>query len=99
MVASSAVRVFIEVGSVKEAQSVSVFREMRRNPIQDDPNTGLVQTINEQFKPIRVTKTRSGRKITRQLVPPRRIIGVFHHRHKFDMGEAHIGDVLHQLLG
>ena len=89
----------IQMGAVKFVKSVTVFGKMGGNPIHNNRNAGLMELVNKITKIIRITETAGGSKHTDNLVPPGTVKRMLGHRQKFNMGEAHIYDVRHQMIG
>jgi len=84
---------FIQRRAVKIGQPVFVGREMRRHPIQNNANPGLMRPVDKTRKARRIAEPRGRRIETQRLVPPTGIIGIFADRQKFDMGKAHADDI------
>src|SRR5208337_1536788 len=93
------VGVLVKVRTVEKGKAVPVFGEMRRNPIQDDPESGLVGLVDKVAEVIGGAEARGGRKVAGRLVTPRTVIGMLGDGHELDMAISHVFDVLHKLLG
>ncbi|CAB4548581.1 unannotated protein [freshwater metagenome] len=68
---------------------------MRRNPVENYPNTVLVKLVNQVAQVVRLSEPRGRGEVTGDLVTPGRRVGVFHDRHEFNVSEAelfHVGD-------
>ncbi len=89
MFSLTGVEMFIETGAIETRQSMLVFWEMRRHPIQNYADSPLVKHIYERHKIIRRTVTGSRCKIPCHLISPRAIVWMFHHRHKLYMRIPH----------
>ncbi|MNX69897.1 hypothetical protein D3C86_1011320 [compost metagenome] len=72
---------------------------MRRHPIEDHADFGLVTCVNERRELIPRAVTGAGGKLREQLITPRTTERVFHDRHQFDVGETQLFDVRNQPLG
>ena len=88
--------VFIEVRSVELRERVLVIREMRRHPVEDDPDATLVQVIDERHEALRRSIARRGRKVARCLISPRPVEGVLHQWQQLDVGEPAPFDMVGQ---
>ncbi|KAF1029383.1 MAG: hypothetical protein GAK37_01794 [Pseudomonas sp.] len=93
------VAVFIQRGAVELRQAVGVGGKMRRHPVEDHADTGLVAGIDEKCKVVRRTKPRAGRELRQRLIPPRAAERVLHDRHQFNVGEAQLLHIRDQPLG
>ena len=86
---------FIKMGAIKEGQSMGIFWEVSRNPVDDHANSFGVTAINKGTELVRGAVP-TGRGIpTGDLISPRAIEGMLGDRHQFDVGKAsllHIGD-------
>ena len=85
VISFSTVWMFEKIGSIKKSQSVGIIRKMGRNPIQNHPNSRLMQFIDQNHEILRFSKTGSGCKIPNQLITPRGIVGIFHYWHELHM--------------
>jgi hypothetical protein len=91
-------RVFVLVKgrAVKAGQRPFVAREMRRHPVHEHPDAGLVQGVDQVLEIIRRAKPAGRRVEAGHLVAPRRIIGVLADRQEFHMRKTHFADVVNQ---
>ncbi|MNL59817.1 hypothetical protein D3C87_1835740 [compost metagenome] len=78
---------------------MGVGRKMRRHPIENYADFGLVTRVNECREFIPRAVTGAGGELREQLITPRSAERVFHDRHQFDVGEAQLFDVRNQPLG
>ena len=85
--------------AIEPRQRPVIPRKMRRHPIDNHPEAGLVKRINEELKIIGCSVTAGRGKKTCHLVTPGRIKGMLGHRHELDMRESHFLKVLDQRLG
>ncbi|MNB99514.1 hypothetical protein D3C75_468000 [compost metagenome] len=72
---------------------------MRRHPVENHPDAGLVAGVDERGELVRRAITRTRRELRQQLITPRTAERVFHDRHQFDVGEAQVFDIGNQSLG
>src|SRR5688572_15251752 len=89
------VGILIGMCAVEHEQPVCIIGKMRRHPIEYHSNSGLVKCIDKHRKFFRFTETTGRGKKTGALVSPASVIWMLHHRHQFNMGEAHILHVIH----
>src|SRR6516165_5704811 len=66
----SRIGVFIQVSSVEVTEAGFVFREVRRNPIQDHANSMLMQVVHEVHEVAGCSKPAGGREVADSLVSP-----------------------------
>ena len=93
------VLVLVKGGAVELGQRPVIARKVRRHPVNDHANAGLVQRVHQILEILgRAIATRR-RVEAHHLVAPRRVIRVLGHRHEFHMGEPHLLHVLDQRLG
>ena len=59
-----------QVGAVEKALAVRVRREMRRNPVEDDADTRLVQHVDKDHEILRRSVPTGGREVASCLVSP-----------------------------
>ena len=90
--------VFIKMRAIPTIQSGFVFGIMGRHPIKNDSQPFLMTPVHEPHEFMRCPIPGSRRKIPCYLIPPRRIIRIFHHRHKLQMGISHFLYVRNQHL-
>jgi hypothetical protein len=60
----------IECRAIEPGQAVLVDREMRRHPVEDDADAGLVGAVDEAGKAFRLAETGRGRIEPGRLVAP-----------------------------
>ena len=77
----------IKVGSVKKTEAVLVAREMRRDPVQDDTDTVLVERINEEHEILGRPVAARGRKVPEGFITPGSVERMFHHGKKLHVSE------------
>ena len=99
MFALSGICIFVSGGSVKICQSVSVSREMGRNPVQDDPDLVAVHIVDKITEIFRSSVTGSGCIISCHLISPGTVKGMFCDTHQFHMGISHFLHIVRQCVG
>ena len=99
MLALARVHVFVKVGPIEFGERVRIFREMRRHPIHDHADAGLVACVDEVAKFIGGAKTAGGRVVVCNLITPRAFERVFGNRQQLDVGITHFKHVGQQCLG
>ena len=90
MLTSLRIRILIKSSSIKSSKTVSVFREMSRNPVNDHTDSFFMHIIYKSHEVLWRTITGCWCKITCDLITPGRIIRMFHNRHKFDIVITHV---------
>ena len=93
MLALARIRVFVKIRPVEFGEGVDVFREMRRHPIHDDADAGLVTFIDEMAELVRGSEPAGGRVIIRDLITPGAFEGMLRDRKQFDVGVTHFEHV------
>ena len=92
------VGVFVQIRAVKLDQPASILGEMRRHPVHDDADAGLVRLVDQVHQILGRTVAACRREIADDLIPPRTVERVFGQGHEFDMGIAHFLDIGYQLV-
>ena len=90
------VGVLVEMGAVEEREAVGVVREVRRHPVEDDPDAGLVQDVDEIHEVLRLAVPRGRREVAGRLIAPRAVERMLGHRQQLDVGEPERGHVLRE---
>jgi hypothetical protein len=72
---------------------------VRRHPVEDHADPGLVEPVDEVAQVVGVAEARGRREVRRHLVAPRAAERVLHHRQQLDVGEPHVLDVGDELVG
>jgi hypothetical protein len=98
MEALARVGVFEQVGAVELRQAMGIGGEVRRHPIEDHADAGLVQRVDEGLEVVRRAVARARCEIPGGLVAPRAVERMLHERQQFNVGETHAHCVLSQLL-
>ena len=89
----------IEMGSIKEGQSMGIFGEVSRDPIDDHADSFSVTAIDKGTEFVRGAVTAGGGIPTGDLVAPRSIKGMLGDRHQFDVGEASFFHIRDEAIG
>ena len=92
------VAVFVAARAIVFVQAKLILGEMRRYPIHDDTDAGLMQGIHQCHKVVRGAVAAAGGVVACHLVAPGAIIGVLGGGQQLHMGIAHFGQVGGQLL-
>ena len=90
VVALAAVGVLVEVRPVEVGEAVLVGREVRRHPVEDDPDPALVEGVHQVHQVLGRALAAGGGEVPEALVAPRAVEGVLHHRQELHVGEAHL---------
>ena len=89
----------IAARTVKFIEPVPVLRKMRRHPIENHADSLLMRLVDEIFEILRCAVPVRRGIVTRDLIAPRRVVGIFHNRQQLNVRVAHILDVGQQLAG
>ena len=81
---------FKKLRPVEPAEPMSVPAKVARNPVQDNTNPCLMETVNQIFKVFGQTITAGRSVVSGSLIAPGSIKRMFHNRHQFHMSIAHI---------
>src|SRR5699024_12581590 len=68
-------------------------------PVQDGPDPGAVQPVDEVAQAALVAEGAVGGVVARDVVAPGTTVGVLHDRHGLHVGETQGGDVVDELVG
>ena len=93
MRAAPGVGVFVKRLAGEHRQPMRILGEMRRHPVQQHADLGLMRGIDEAFEPGRFTQPGGGRVQANRLIAPAHIERMLHHRHQLDMGKPQIHDI------
>ena len=99
VLAARGVRVLVERRAVEARQREGVLREVRRHPVDDHADAGLVERVDEVAEAVGVAEPRGGGEVRRDLVAPRPAVRVLHHRQELHVREAEVDEVRHQVVG
>jgi hypothetical protein len=92
------VGVLVEVGAVEVDQPVRIAREVRRHPVEDHADAAPVKMIHEGHEVPWVSIPARGSKVADRLIPPRAVERMLHHGEELDVREAHLVDVVSELV-
>src|SRR5882762_9568756 len=99
MSALARVGVFEKMSAVELREAVSVAREVRGSPIEQDANAFLVAAVDKFLKIRGRAEAAGGGVIAEGLVAPGAVKGMLHDGEQFDVGVAEIFDVWNELVG
>src|SRR6202165_3119014 len=83
----------VEMRAVELRKAVSVAREMRRRPIENDAEACLVTAIDKFHEFGRSTVAAGGGKVAERLVAPGAVEGMLHDGEQLDVRVAEILDI------
>ena len=101
MLAHRGVAQLVAARAVELVESVAVLREVGGHPVEDHTDVCSVAGVDQHSKLLRRAVAVRRCVVTRHLIAQRRIVGIFHQRHEFDVRIAHvlhIGDQLRRQL-
>jgi len=75
-----------------------VFREVRRNPVEDDTYPALVHVVHEVHEVLWRAVATGGRKIARHLIAPGAVEGMLRDRHQLDMRVPELLEIGRKLM-
>ncbi len=93
------VLMLIKRSAVELAQPVFVLRKVRRHPVDDDADAGLVAAVDKVTEIVGFSEALRRRKHADRLVAPGAVERVFGHGQQLDVGEAHVADVGDEFVG
>ena len=96
MLALARIHVLVEIGAVEFGQPVRVLREMRRHPIHDHADAGLMTFVDEMTELVRRSEAAGRRVIICDLITPRTFERMLRDRHQLDVGVTHLEHVRQQ---
>src|SRR2546425_9131197 len=99
MRALSGVGMLVEMRAVELCKAVSVAREMRGSPIENDADGGLVAAVDEFHELSGRAVAAGGGEIAESLVAPGPVVGMLHDGKQLDVGVAEVFDVGDELAG
>src|SRR5438132_2597938 len=99
LLALARVHVFVKIGAIEFGQTMRVFREMRRHPIHDHANTGLMTAVDKMAKLVRFSEATGGRIIVCYLINPGTFEGMLRHWHQFDVGITNLAELRQKRIG
>ena len=80
----------VQMRAVEIAQAMLVGGEVRRHPVEDHADAVLVQLVDEVHEVLRRAVAAGRGEISGRLIAPRAVERMLHHRHEFDVREAHL---------
>ena len=98
MLALARVGVLVKRGAIEIRQAMRIAREVRRHPIEQDANAGLVQDVDERPEVVRRSEATGGRIVADGLVTPGWIERMLADRQQLDVGVAHHLAVVRELV-
>ncbi len=99
VLAPARIRMLVELGAVEPGQRPGVLREVRGHPVDEDPDPGLMQPVDQVPEVVGVAESGRRRVIGGDLVAPGSAERVLGHRHELDVRETAIGYVANKLIG
>src|SRR5207248_3093374 len=79
VLALTRIHVLVEIGAIELGQSVCVLRKMRRHPIHDHADAGLITFVDEMTEIIGRPESAGGSVIICDLITPRALEGMLGH--------------------
>ncbi len=99
VLAALGVGVLVERAAVEAGQRAGVAGEVGRHPVDDHADPALVEVIDEPAEVVGVAEAGGRRVEPRDLVAPRRLVGVLGHRHQLHVGEPELAHVIGEQRG
>src|SRR5438034_2640942 len=99
MRALARVGVFVQMAAVELSEAMGVARKMRRSPIENDADTGLMTAVDELHKFRGRAVAARGSEITQRLVAPGSIVRMLHDGEQLSVRVAEFLDVRNKLVG
>ncbi|OIQ79884.1 hypothetical protein GALL_383660 [mine drainage metagenome] len=97
MFAQARILVFVQGRAVEARQRPAVLGEMRRHPVQNHADAGLVAGIDKGAEIVRRAEAAGDAEIAGGLVAPGFIQRMLADRHQLDVGVAHFQGIGHQI--
>ena len=97
--ALAGVGVLVEMGAVEAGEAVGIGGEVRRDPVQDDADPALVESVDHRHEVARGPVARGRREVAERLVAPAPVEGMLHDRQELDVGEAVCAHVVGEGIG
>jgi hypothetical protein len=98
MLAQPRIRVLVQGSPVELRQPMPIAREVRRHPIENDADAGLMAAIDEVHEVLRRAVAGRGGVVPHHLIAPGSVQRMFRHAHEFHMRVPHVLDVRNELL-
>ena len=89
VLALARIHVFVEIRAVEFRERMRVLRKMRRHPIHDHADAGLMTSIDEMPELVRRSEPAGRRVVIRDLIAPRTFERMLRHRHQLDVRVTH----------
>ena len=99
MEAAARIGMLVERPAVEMREAVLVGRKMRRHPVEDDAEAGLVRAVDEAGEAGRIAVAPRRREQADRLVAPGGVERMLGDRQQFEMGEAHVDGIGNELVG
>ena len=96
VLALARIHVLVKIGAVEFGQPMRVLREMRRHPVHNHADAGLVTAVDEMPELVRRAEAAGRRVIIGDLITPGTVERMLRHRHQLDVGVAHLEDIRHE---
>ena len=84
--------------AVELDQTAAVLREVSRNPVHDDAETGLMRLVDQVHEILRRAVAAGRGEIADDLIAPRAVERILGQRHELDMRIAHFLDIGNELV-
>src|SRR4028118_2085283 len=97
--AAAGVGVLVQGGPVEAAEGPLVLGEVRRHPVDDDADPGLVRPVDEVAEVVGAAEPRGRGEVAGDLVAPGAAERVLGHRQELQVGEARGDGVVDELAG
>src|SRR5437588_1163372 len=95
----SRIGMLVEMRAVEIRKAMLIRREMRRHPVEYDADAVLMQDVDHVHQILRRAVTAGGCKKACDLITPRSIERMLHHRHQLDVREIHLANVFRERSG
>ncbi len=92
------VGVLVKRGAVEPPEPVRIVGEMPGHPVEQYAEALAVAGVDQHREIFRRAEAACWREQPGRLVAPRAVERMLGHRHQLDMGEAHVGGIIGQLL-
>ncbi len=99
MSALARVGVLVKMSAVELGEAVSVPREVRGSPVEDDSDAGLVAAVHEFHEFCGWTEAAGGAEVAERLIAPGSVVRMLHDREQLDVRVAKLFDIRDQLVG
>ena len=96
--AAPGIRMLVQGAAVELRQTMIVARKMRRHPVENHADSGLMAAVDEEHEVLRRTVARGDRVVADHLVAPGRIERMLRDPHQFEVRVTHLENVGDQLF-